>query len=154
MDSWPRRDAQQRSARDDPRENRNLDLDLRRPSGFTLIEVMIALVVFAVAGFAVSARVGDVVNQTYALERRTVAHWIAMNQLARMRMTSEQDESALPTGRSRERMVMGGREWMLEIEIANTSQPLLRRVELSVFAVERGDEVGPIDHLAGFLGSH
>jgi general secretion pathway protein I len=131
-----------------------LQRGVRQSTGFTLIEVMIALVVFAVAGFAVSARVGDVVNQTFALERRTVAHWVAMNQLARMRMTSEQDAAALPTGRSRERVMMGGREWMLEVEIEDTSHPLLRRVELDVFAVERGDEVGPIDHLAGFLGTH
>jgi general secretion pathway protein I len=154
MNSRPRRPYGTPSAQDERPEARSRQRKLDRLTGFTLIEVMIALVVFAVAGFAVSSRVGEVVNQTFSLERRTVAHWIAMNQLTRMRMTSERDEAALPTGRSRERVMMGGREWMLEIEIANTSHPLLRRVELSVFAIERGDEVGPIDHLAGFLGSH
>lgn len=122
--------------------------------GFTLIEVMIALVVFAVVGFAVSARVGDVANQTYGLERRTVAHWVALNQLTRLRMASERDESAVATGRSRERVVMGGREWMLDVEVIDTTHPLLRRVELAVSLVEEGDEIGPVDHLTGFLGRY
>lgn len=122
--------------------------------GFTLIEVMIALVVFAVVGFAVSARVGDVVNQLFGLERRAVAHWVAMNELTRLRMASERDEGAVATGRSRERVVMGGREWMLDVEVIDTSHPLLRRVELAVSLVEDGDEIGPVDHLTGFLGRH
>jgi len=122
--------------------------------GFTLVEVMIALVVFAVLGFAVTSRVGEVVNQTYSLERRTVAHWIAQNQLNRMRMASERENEPVATGRSRERVLMSGREWMLEVEIIDTTHPWLRRVELSVFVVEEGDEIGPIDHLTGFIGRH
>jgi len=122
--------------------------------GFTLVEVMIALVVFAVLGFAVTSRVGEVVNQSYSLERRTVAHWIAQNQLNRLRMASEREEEPVATGRSRDRVLMSGREWMLEVEIIDTTYPWLRRVELSVFVVEEGDEIGPIDHLTGFLGRY
>jgi len=51
-------------------------------------------------------------------------------------------------------VLMSGREWMLEVEIIDTTYPWLRRVELSVFVVEEGDEIGPIDHLTGFIGRH
>lgn len=122
--------------------------------GFTLIEVMVALVVFAVVGFAVSARVGDVVNQTFSLERRLVAHWLAQNQLMRLRLANEQDEAAVPTGRDRERVIMGDREWLLNVEVSETSHPWLRRVELSVSLVQDGDEIGPIDQVTGFLGRY
>jgi hypothetical protein len=77
-----------------------------------------------------------------------------MNQLTRMRMLAERQDAALPTGRSRERVTMGGREWLIEVEVADTTHPLLRRVELSVSVVEEGDEIGPIDHLSGFLGRY
>jgi len=122
--------------------------------GFTLIEVMVALVVFAVVGFAVSARVGDVVNQTFSLERRLVAHWVAQNGLMRLRLANERDEAAVPTGRDRERVIMSGREWLLNVEGSETSHPWLRRVELSVSLVQEGDEIGPIDQVTGFLGRH
>jgi general secretion pathway protein I len=122
--------------------------------GFTLVEVMVALVVFSVLGLAVSARVGDVVNQTFSLERRTVAHWIAQDQLTRLRIASEREAEAVATGRSRERVMLSAREWVVEVEVSDTAHPWLRRVELSVSLVEDGDEIGPIDHLTGFIGLH
>lgn len=125
-----------------------------RRGGFTLIEVMVALVVFAILGFAVTTRIGDVVNQTFSLERRTVAHWIAQNQLARLRVETERDAEAVPTGRSRDRVVMGGREWILAVEVTETAHPWLRRVDVTVSAVEDGREIGPIDQLTGFVGRY
>lgn len=121
-------------------------------NGFTLVEVLIALMVFAVLGFSVTSRVGDVVNQTYGLERRTVAHWVAQNHLNRMRLARRNTTEPLPTGEDRERIRMSGREWLVETEIEETTFPLLRRVEVRVLVVEDGDEVGPVDTLTAFLG--
>ena len=46
----------------------------RSTSGFTLIEVLVALVVFAVMGFAVTDRVGDVANH-FLFENDRVRVW-------------------------------------------------------------------------------
>lgn len=122
--------------------------------GFTLVEVMVALVVFAVLGFTVTSRVGNVVNQTYSLERRTVAHWVATNYVNRLRLSRLTTDEPLPTGRDRERVFMGGREWIVESQVQETTYPLLRRVDLSVLAVVDGNEIGPVDSIVAFVGRY
>ena len=122
--------------------------------GFTLVEVLVALVVFAVLGFAVTSRVGDIVNQTYGIERRTVAHWVADNHLARLRISARASNDVLPTGRSQERVFMGDREWRLEVEVEDTTHPWLRRVEVATFEIIADRPVGPIDQVVAFVGRY
>jgi general secretion pathway protein I len=125
-----------------------------RSTGFTLVEVLIALVVFAILGFTVSARIGDVVNQTYSIERRTVAHWVASNYLNRLNIVGRATLEPIDTGRDRERITMAGRDWLLEVEISDTSQPTFKRVEIDVYELEGGEEIGPLDNITGFLGQY
>lgn len=121
--------------------------------GFTLVEVLVALVVFAVLGFAVTSRIGDVVSQTYTLERRTMAHWVAENHVQRLRIAQRGDREPAAIGRDRERLVMGGREWVVETEVQETASPLLRRLDVAVLAVDDGVEVGPVESITAFLGA-
>ncbi len=123
-------------------------------SGFTLIEVLVALMVFAIVGFTVTSRVGDIVNQTFGMERRTVAHWVADNHINRMRIARRQSSEPITTGRDQERVHMGGREWRLHINVEDTSHPWLRRVEIEVFEVLQGEEIGPLDNMSGFIGRY
>lgn len=122
--------------------------------GFTLIEVLVALLVFSILGFAVTSRVGDIVHQTFSIERRTVAHWVADNHVARLRIAAQASNEALPTGRTQERIFMGGREWRLEVAVEDTSHPWLRRVEVAAFEVVDDRPVGPIDQMLVFVGRY
>ena len=125
-----------------------------RSHGFTLVEVLVAIVVLAVVGFSVTARVSSVVNQTFSLERRTVAHWVAENHLNRLRLARGATTEPIPTGEDRERVTMSGRDWVVETEVAETPYPLLRRVEVRVLVVDDGEEVGPVDSVTAFLGRY
>jgi general secretion pathway protein I len=122
--------------------------------GFTLVEVLVALVVFAVMGFTITTRVGDVSSQMFGMERRTMAHWVADNHLNRMRLAQLAADEVLATGRDRERVFMGDREWRLDVDVADTTHPLLRRVEITVFETTESGEVGPLDHIVAFLGRY
>lgn len=113
-----------------------------------------ALLVFSILGFAVSSRVGDIVNQTFTIERRTVAHWVTDNHLARLKLSAQSSNQVLPTGRSQERVIMGNREWRLEVEVEDTSHPWLRRVEVVTFEVIDDRPVGPIDQMTAFVGRY
>lgn len=124
-------------------------------SGFTLIEVLVALLVFAALGFAVSARIGDVAQQGFQLERRALAHWVGQNQLQRLQLSRLGTTDPLTVGTRTERVFMGQRDWVVHIESKRTEQPLVNRVELSVYELDsNGDEVGPIDQAVSFIGQY
>lgn len=124
-------------------------------NGFTLVEVLVALLVFAALGFAVSARIGDVAQQSFQLERRALAHWVAQNQLQRLHLSRLGTNEPLTVGTRTERVFMGQRDWVVHIESERTEQPLVNRVELAVFELDaNGDEVGPLDQAISFIGQY
>ena len=57
-----------------------------RAQGFTLLELLIAVAVFAVVAVTVYTRSGDTLVQLQVLEQRTMASWIAQNELALARI--------------------------------------------------------------------
>ena len=78
--------------------------------GFTLLEMLIAIAIIGVIGAAVSTAVGGVANQTRSLEQRTVANWIANNQMTRMRMLQRRGLRPLGEGKQQTRLVFADRE--------------------------------------------
>jgi len=80
--------------------------------GFTLIEVIVALAIIAIAMGAVMTSVTANVGNAAALKERTIAHWVAMNKMAEMQVTK-----AYPRGRSsNESVEMAGVEWHVQVE--------------------------------------
>jgi len=114
--------------------------------GFTLIEVMIALLVIGLAMSALIGTVGSASSNTAWLQEKTFAHWVAMNQ-----MTTLQLENAWPReGEKKGTEEMAGREWEWVSKISNTPDPDLRRVDIRVWdAASTADE--HLTLLTGFL---
>jgi general secretion pathway protein I len=122
--------------------------------GFTLLEMLIAIAIIGVIGASVSTAVGGVANQTRALEKRTVASWIASNHLTRMRLLQRQNPRSLNTGKKQSRLVFADREWEVVTEIKSTDHPWMRRVEVSVFESGDSGRQGPFSQVSGFLGQY
>lgn len=115
--------------------------------GFTLLEVLIALAVFALSAFAVIRQTSLSVQQSSYLEYKTFALWIAENKLAQYR--TQTDWPSL--GRHREELSQFNQDWWLDVEVYNTSDVLLRRVEVKV---GQSDSESVILTLQGFLGKY
>ena len=54
----------------------------------------------------------------------------------------------------RERKILGDRVWEVDTEIRQTTHPWVRRVELVVYLIDDGVEVGPVDRLTAFVGRY
>ena len=125
-----------------------------RTRGFTLLEMLLAMVVIAVVGITISTATGNVASQTFTLERRTMAHWVGQNQINRLRLSLRSDNSALPEGKDTVRVYMGERDWQVRTEVTATDHPWIRRVEVDVYELQQGTPVGPIEHTIAFLGRY
>lgn len=108
--------------------------------GFTLLEVLIALVVVAVTLAAATAAIGGAARRQRGLEERTFATWAAHNALARLRLEGFAGEAT-----EVEQTLAGQR---LQIDVQVRAGETLRRVEL---AVRRPGEAEPVARLTGFL---
>ncbi len=119
--------------------------------GFTLIEILVALIIFAVVAVSVYGRSGETIRQLGHMENRTLAHWLAQNQVAQMELEQLGSDAAIATGSKSRQLFMANREWRVNTEISNTSSPLLRRVEVKVYAGESSDSV---ETFTAFIGRY
>ncbi len=121
--------------------------------GFTLLEMLIAMVVIAAVGVSVSAAIGNVAQQTYSLERRTIAHWVAQNHVARIRISKDSAKKLPDAGTDYVRVFMGKRDWEVKTKITDTEFPTLKRIEIDIYEIRRNrDVIGPFEHLVAFIG--
>ncbi len=102
-----------------------------RQRGFTLLEVLVALAIVAIAlGAGIKAAGSNVDNVAY-LRDRTLAHWVAMNKLAEMETMKK-----FPSPGTTERgtMLMAEHEWHWKVETKVTKD--LERYEFGVANIE------------------
>ncbi len=119
---------------------------MRRARGFTLLEVLIALVVVALALLALTRTAGGQVAAFDALRERTLAGWVAANVLAETRIATPLP----PAGRRDGRVRFAERDWRWTIDVQNTENVNIRRIDVVVYA---GATTQPSATLVGFGSS-
>ncbi len=115
--------------------------------GFTLIEVLAALVIVALGMIAaIQAVTQSARNGTY-LRDKTLAHWIGMNVLTERRLQSSVPDVAESTGR----VEFADQQWQWTMTVTQTQVASLRRIDIAVRRAE-SPESTPLANVSGFYG--
>lgn len=115
--------------------------------GFTLIEVMISLSIFAVMAATISRTASQNADITLYLEEKTLASFVAENRLNKLKLTGY--PAATQTKDSEE---MAGREWSIVTKVEDTQLPNFRRIDIQV--AKESDKENPLVSLTGFMGKY
>jgi len=113
--------------------------------GFSLLEVLVAVIVLALALVALTKSAGSQALAFEAQRERTLAGWLAQTVLAEARIAHR-----TATGKSDGKRRFAGREWTWELKIEPTQASSIRRLNVRVFAPD--DASAPMAELSGFAG--
>lgn len=116
-----------------------------RRTGFTLIEVLVALAIISIALLAALRAAGQGTSNVGELRERLLAGWVAENRLAEHRARGDW----LPTGIQRGKDREGGIEFVWREEVIATPNPAFRRIDVFVFATP--GESPALAHFTGFV---
>lgn len=122
---------------------------LRKSRGFTLVEVMVALAVVAVALPALLFTLYQQIDGTEYLRERSMAQWVASNKLSELRLLVARDRT-LSVREAAGESEQAGRTWYWWIDIQGTEIPRFYRVEIRVSDRRDGD-ANPLQTLVAFI---
>ncbi len=125
---------------------------MARQRAFTLLEVLVALAIFATVAAAVLTAAASSVRNAARLEEKALAGWIADNQLVELQL----QRPSPGTGRNPREVSYAGRDGLLQDAIDSTSDPAMRRVTLWVAPRDRRSSDSIEERaslvLTGFIG--
>ena len=110
---------------------------LRGSSGFTLLEVVIALAIISLALGAAIRASGFGADKGYELQQRTLAGWVVSNVTNELMATRSFPEMGALDGKAQQ----GKFEFVWRQETGPTPNLSFRRVEIKVFSADKPDDV-------------
>jgi general secretion pathway protein I len=120
---------------------------MTRKRGFTLIEILVALAIIAVALAAGMRALAQSADSATALKARTLALWVAQNRLA-----AAQVATPWPAlGRYRGDAMQAGAQFLWREVVTATPNPAFRRIEITVMEPDRPEY--QVARLVGFIGN-
>ena len=103
-------------------------------SGFTLVEILVALTIVAIALMASIRAVGSLTTSAGDMRARTLAQWSAENRLSQIRVQREYPA----VGRRNFDCSQGDQPLRCQEDVFSTPNQSFRRVEIQVFDAARG----------------
>ena len=109
------------------------------PAGFTLVEVMVALAVVALAVPALLFTLYQQLEGTEYLRDRSMASWVAANRLNELKLVVAK-QGAVPEGQLSGETRLAQRDWYWWIEQEGTEVPGFIRVDINVATEETAEQ--------------
>lgn len=116
-----------------------------KQQGFTLIEVLFALLIFAITGAALMRAAADHIQGVGLIEDVTFATWVANNQLTQIHLADQWP----PANNVKGEMDMAGKTWFWQQKVTKTNDDSLRAVE--VIVSETQDLSAPVTSVTTFV---
>lgn len=137
----------------------------RSYTGFTLVEVLVALVIVAIGLAALMTAVSGTARTSGYLRDKTLAQWIALNRIAEVRLTVNKLAQSAPltaSGSTRSTGTSGGdagelqfagRTWHYDTRYFDTTFQSTKRIVVRVWAGDAKTKGNPLAEATGFFGS-
>lgn len=103
--------------------------------GFTLLEILVALAVIAIALAAIVSETALRLGSAARLTDHTLAHWVAMNRITEQQLSPNWPAAGVTTGT----VELAGREWFWSVKVSITEDADVRRLDVEVRA-HKGEE--------------
>ena len=104
--------------------------------GMTLLEVMVALAIFAVAGIAVMSSVSQQLVGLTALEEKTIATWVADNRQVEVKLRKNWPGLSWTNGKEE----MAGQTWDWRWRGVETQDSSFRALDVEVRSEEKAKD--------------
>ena len=99
-----------------------------KQQGFTLIEVMLAMAVFSIAGIALLGAASNNARHIGHLETKMFANWVASNQLVAVNLVDKWP----PKNNLKGDVELAGRTWFWQQKVLKTNDKDMRSIEMEV----------------------
>lgn len=120
--------------------------NFQKDEGFTLIEVLIALAVLAIALTAIIRSTSQNIKDTSYLQTKTIAHWVAKEvineaRVGVLKLPAESDPVEKETN-------LLERNWPWQANLSSTPNPRIKKINVDVFNPTNHDK---LIHLESYI---
>ena len=113
---------------------------INRQHGITLLEVMLALVIFALSGLSVMKAASETLNNQAYLDDKTFALWVASNHLAEQRLEKNWPGESW----KKDSEEFAGITWYIRCKLVPTANDSFKALDVEVSRTEDGSAIAYI----------